>query len=389
MKEYGVAMRPRQPALKGTTFAGVLRRGPRGVAPLAITACVSLFVLAGCAHHDAPGMGTPVLYPLPPSPPRIAYLTSIDHADIFEPEAGKMEQFLFGRGAEAAQPISKPFGLAAGHETLLVCDTERNVVHVIDFKNRRADVLGAMGQGKLLKPVDVAIDERQNRYVADTLRRQVVVFGADNLADRALAGSQDEPFKPMAVEVHGGRLYVLNADMCRVEVLDPVTGELLDFFGEKGSGPGQMLWPGGLAVDEAGHAFVTDILTFRVEVFAPDGEPLRQFGRPGDRPGEFTRPKHLAAAPDGIVYIVDAGLQRVAMFDDQDRVLMLFGGPGSDPGDLTLPGGIAVDRSLLPHFEDYVPDGFQADYLVLVSDQFGVHRVNVYAFGRMKNAAEP
>ena len=59
------------------------------------------------------------------------------------------------------------------------------------------------------------------------------------------------------------------------------------------------------------------------------------------------------------------------MFDEKDRVLMLFGGPGSGPGDLTLPGGIAVDRSLLPHFEDYVPDGFQADYLVLVSDQFG------------------
>jgi hypothetical protein len=376
-------MRLRHPTSIGQFSRAPRRRDRIAVALVAAAVCSSLVIPMGCGRSGRTERRAPVLYPLPPSTPRIAYLTSIDHADIFEPQTGKMEQFLFGRNADVAQPISKPFGLAAGQETLLVCDTERNVVHAIDFKTGRADVMGAAGRGRLLKPVDVTMDKQGNRYVADTLRREVVVFDTRNQADRAIGGGGDDPFKPVAVDFYDGKLYVLNAVMHRVEVLDPNTGDVQLTFGEEGDGPGQMLWPSGLAVGPKGCVYVTDIVTFRVEVFGPDGEPLRHFGRPGNRPGEFTRPKHLAVGPDGIVYVADAGIQRVQMFDDQDRVLMLFGGPGSGPGDLMLPGGICVDASLLPHFADDIPEGFDAEYLVLVSDQFGARRVNVYAFGRM------
>ncbi len=376
-------MRPRHPTSIGPSFRAPRGRNRIAVALVAAAVCSSLAIPMACGPSGGTEGRAPVLYPLPPSTPRIAYVTSIDHADIFELQNGKMEQFLFGRNADVAQPISKPFGLTAGRETLLICDTERNVVHAINFKTRTADVLGAAGRGRLLKPVDVAMDEEGNRYVADTLRREVVVFDVRNQADRAIGGAGDAPFKPVGVDIYGGKLYVLNADMHRIEVLDPVTGDVQSTFGEQGDGPGQMLWPSGLAVGPEGRAYVTDIVTFRVEVFGPDGEPLRRFGRPGNRPGEFTRPKHVAVGPDGIVYVADAGIQRVQMFDDQDRVLMLFGGPGSGPGDLMLPGGVCVDTSLLPHFADEIPEGFDAEYLVLVSDQFGARRVNVYAFGRM------
>ena len=80
---------------------------------------------------------------------------------------------------------------------------------------------------------------------------------------------------------------------------------------------------------------------------------------------------------------MDAAFQRVQVFDSQGRVLMLFGGPGDEPGSLTLPAGICIDRTLLPHFADRIPPGFDAEYLVFVSDQFGAHRVGVYAFGSM------
>ena len=123
------------------------------------------------------------------------------------------------------------------------------------------------------------------------------------------------------------------------------------------------------------------LLNCRVQMFAPDGTVLRAFGQPGDRAGEFSRPKHVAVSDDGTVYVVDAAFQRVQMFDDQGRVLMLFGGPGSAPGSMTLPAGLCIDRTLLPFFADRIPAGFQADYLIFVSDQFGPSKISVYAFG--------
>lgn len=351
----------------------------------------AIAVLVGCSQRSATleQAREPVLYPLPPGSARVAYLTSINDSSVFGRESHRLTRFLFGREAEAGQTITKPFGLAAGHDTLLVCDTQQNVVHVFDFKQGRCDTLGAGGRGRLLKPVAVTMDDQANRYVADALRGEVVVFSPENRPIRAFGRAGDEPFKPVAIAFHDGRLWVLNAAAHRVEVMNPDDGELIASFGEKGSGLGQMLWPGGLAVDDEGRAYVTDMLNFRVQSYGPDGVVLDNFGSPGDRAGQFSRPKHLAVAPDGIIYVVDAGFQRVQMFDDQGRVLMLFGGPGPDPGSMTLPGGICIDRSLLPYFADYLPRGFEADYLVFVSDQFGPRKVNVYAFGRMNSAPNP
>ena len=395
-------LREESRGMAGKMLRWILRCAQNDVQRLVLPlVSLTLAVLPGCSQLAVRAVQTPepAVYPSPPASPRIVYLASIDDAGIFRQRSHRMARFLFGRDAEGNQRITKPFGLAAGNDTLLVCDTRQNVVHVFDFKARRCETLGADGRGRLLKPVAVAMDDQGNRYVADPLRKEVVVFSPDNQADRAIGSSGTDPFKPVAVAFHGGRLFVLNAAMHRVEVLDPTTGDVLDFFGEEGNGPGQMLRPAGLAVDSQGRVYVADLLNFRVLVYASDGSTLRTFGEAGDRAGQFSRPKHLSVGPDGIVYVVDAGFQRVQMFDDLGRVLMLFGGPrrmnagapeapdSSDAGALTLPAGICIDRTLLPYFTERMPSGFQADYLLFVSDQFGVRKVNVYAFGRMTETA--
>ena len=52
-----------------------------------------------------------------------------------------------------------------------------------------------------------------------------------------------------------------------------------------------------------------------------------------------------------------------------------------------MPAGIALSRSLLPFLADRIPDGFAADYLIFVSDQFGPWGVRIYAFGRGKGSS--
>lgn len=349
---------------------------------------LALIAPAGCLQ-PATNLGAvpkPILYPLPPAAPRVAYLTSIDGTAFMGQQTSPVARFLFGRDSETAGTITKPFGLAAGDETLLVCDTRQNVVHVFDFKSGQAGRMGDTGRGRLLKPVAVAMDDQANRYVADAGRGEVVVFSSQGVPIRALTaegGSGETDFKPVAVAYRDGRLYVVNAAAHRVEVLDPESGALIRTIGERGSEPGQMLFPNGLAIDAEGRILVTDMLNCRVQVFAPDGRLVRSFGRPGDRAGEFSRPKHLAVGTDGTVFVVDAAFQRVQVFDSQGRVLMLFGGPGNEPGGLILPAGVCVDRTLLPHFADWMPAGFDAEYLIFVSDQFGKHKIAVYAFGAM------
>jgi len=235
----------------------------------------------------------------------------------------------------------------------------------------------------------VAMEDQGNRYVADTFRRQVVVFSPNNEAIRELGHPGDDKFKPVSLAFFQGKLYVLNGARHQIEVWAPDTGQVLQVIGEQGEGPGQMLFPNGIALDDAGQIYVTDTLNCRVQVFAPDGNLVRMFGEPGDRAGEFSRPKHLVIGPEGVIYVADAGFQRVQMFDSEGRVLMLFGGSGTEPGSMVLPAGICIDKTLLPYFADRIPAGFDAEYLIFVSDQFSPHKVGIYAFGNSATSKAP
>ena len=57
--------------------------------------------------------------------------------------------------------------------------------------------------------------------------------------------------------------------------------------GQQGSSVGMRFSPYGVAVNERDEIAVTDIATYRVQVFSSDGTYLRSFGRKGDKQGEF------------------------------------------------------------------------------------------------------
>jgi len=103
-----------------------------------------------------------------------------------------------------------------------------------------------------------------------------------------------------------------------------------------------------------------------------------------DAPGNFARPKHVAVDDDGTVYVVDAAFQNVQMFNDRGDLLMFFGSGGFHEGAMSLPAGIAVADGELELLEPYVHPAFEAERFVLVTNQFGLHKVAVYALGRLK-----
>ncbi len=87
----------------------------------------------------------------------------------------------------------------------------------------------------------------------------------------------------LALDTVRNRLYVADAYNHRIAVLNPVNGQTLSTFGEKGEGPGQLGLGqyASLALDAAGNLYVSEATNGRVQVFDPDGKPLTTIGRKG------------------------------------------------------------------------------------------------------------
>ena len=51
------------------------------------------------------------------------------------------------------------------------------------------------------------------------------------------------------------------------------------------------------------------------------------------------------------------------------------------PGAFVLPSTLAVDKTSIPYFQEFVHPDFDVEYLLFVANQYGNHLVNVYAFG--------
>ena len=139
------------------------------------------------------------------------------------------------------------------------------------------------------------------------------------------------------------RLYVTDEWNHRVSVFD-TEGNLLDEWGQEGDGPGQLNRPSGITLDADENLLVVDTLNHRVQQLAPDGRFLAQWGGFGTGPGQLNMPWGVARNDAGEVYITDWRNDRVQQFTANGEFLRQWGGSGSDLGQFNRPAGIAVDR---------------------------------------------
>src|SRR3989454_937028 len=85
-------------------------------------------------------------------------------------------------------------------------------------------------------------------------------------------------------------------------------------FSRPGDGPGELIWPAGIALDSQGNVYVADHKNHRVQKFTPEGAFLMQFGHYGTGKGQLNRPTDVAIDPDGDVYVCDWANHRVQVF---------------------------------------------------------------------------
>ena len=346
-----------------------------------------VILLGGCASVEtkkAPS-GKTVFYPLPPDPPRIQFLTSINGASDIVPARRGLDFLLFGERDKPSpvDALQQPHGIAVHEGRIYVCDRVGGAVKVIDTQKRRFYPLNAPGQ-IIQAPTNMCIDSDGYKFIVETERGYIHVFDPQ---DEYKTSFQVKEGRPSGVVAVGKELFVSDLKNDRIQVLDRATGRLIRALGGKGSQPGQFLMPNAIARDAQGDLYVSDQMNYRFQKIDREGKPLLAAGQAGDSYGTFARPRGIDVGSDGTIYVTDANNEVVQMFNQQGQVLMAFGNFSASPGFLELPAGVAVDKSCLPFFSRYVDPRFEAEYLIFVVSSVGKARVGVYAFGHLKPEA--
>jgi hypothetical protein len=119
------------------------------------------------------------------------------------------------------------------------------------------------GEGQFILPHAVTTDPEGLVYVADRTKWRVEVFTPEGV----FLGQWTHIGKPYGIiYADDGCFYVCDGDNARVTKLDR-SGRILGFFGEKGSGPGQLSTAHDIAIAENGD-ILTAHLYGRVQLFS-------------------------------------------------------------------------------------------------------------------------
>jgi len=343
-------------------------------------------LLSGCAGFSEKEEQS-VFYPPLPSPPRIQYLTSFsDPRDLVTDETG-FSDFVLGEKEKGVTLINKPYGVAIKDGVLYVVDIRGPGYATFDLKNKKFDMIYGSFSSKMRKPINIAIDEQGNKYITDTIRSLVLVYDAQNKFVRIIGDG--ESFKPSDILIADNKLFITDIKNHRIVVLDKNTDAQLYTIGSVGSKEGELFYPTNLALGPDNYLYISETGNFRVQKFTLDGKFVKSFGKVGTGLGQFARPKGVAVDRDGRIHVVDAAFENVQMMNADGKLLMFYGEPGSNKANINLPTDIFIDYDNVEYFRRYAKPGFEMEYIVLVSSQFGDSKVNVFGFGKMKDMDYP
>ena len=299
-------------------------------------AVAALAVFALGAGQRAPQPRPDLVWPPPPDPARVRFVRSLDplsargRPSLFS----RLARVIVGRTDDPA--MQQPYGIAVGPDRrVYVADTTGRALHVYTMDTPGYSTIKVDGDSL----IGVAVAAGRI-YVTDSVSGRVICLDARG---RTLwtRGTRDGFLRPTGIAASSDRIYVVDTLRHRVTILSPA-GDVLEGFGEHGTGPGQFNFPTNIARGADGRLYVADTMNFRVEIFDRDGRFLRTFGQLGDGSGDFARAKGIGVDSENHVYVVDGLNDVVQVFDEDGQLLLGFGESGSGDGQFWLPTGLAV-----------------------------------------------
>jgi sugar lactone lactonase YvrE len=237
--------------------------------------------------------------------------------------------------------LERPLGVAV--------DKEGNV-WVIDRTTPRVEEFNEGGQflrqfgssgsgnGQFMGPCGIAISPAGNIVVSDITNNNVQIFSPTGQFIRKITTTTDGAVfqDPYAIAPGSGEMALWISDVATHKVYGfSETGTLLKTLSQP------MNYPSGLATDSAGTLWVSDTNENRIMKFSPAGAFLMQFGSMGTGNGQFVNPTSIAAAPSGNIMVSDATNNRLQEFQPNGVYLRQFGSAGTGLGQVTEERGLA------------------------------------------------
>lgn len=106
--------------------------------------------------------------------------------------------------------------------------------------------------------------------------------------------------------------------------------------------------PVGITVGPDGNVYVPDTHYQRVIVYTPAGKEIRRWGSLGHDDGQFIYPTDVAFDSKGNIFVSEYGdNDRVQVFSPQGKFLYKFGSFGQAPGQFSRPQDMVIDHDIL------------------------------------------
>ena len=148
------------------------------------------------------------------------------------------------------------------------------------------------------------------------------------------------------------RVYVSDEHTHRISIFES-SGEFVSSWGVHGSGPGELDGPSGIAFNGAEDLYVVDHQNNRVQKFTKDGRYLASFGEGGSRAGQLDLPWGVTIAASGDVYVADWQNDRILQFSGEGAFVDHYGESGRGDGQFHRPSSVAVDEEGYMYVADW------------------------------------
>ncbi|MFN7992695.1 MAG: 6-bladed beta-propeller [Bryobacteraceae bacterium] len=306
-----------------------------------------------------------IVWPNPPEVARIRFVElftgeKVDHAKDGEKKKPKKQSWMDRlAGTESADQIDitklplqliRTCGLAVDSKGLIyAADQGVGAIFIWDpvtgavktIRNGREAHFGLIN--------GLAVDDNDRLFVGDIKLNRVLVLNSKHQPEATIGAGELLTPGGLAIDTENRQLYVVDTGNDVVRVYDADTFKPLRVLGTPGkkhtlTDPGNFSLPTNVAVDSEGDVYITDTFNNRVQIFDGDGNFVSMFGKHGDGVGQFERPKGIAVDCDRHIWVVDAAQDRVKVYDREGRLLIYFGEHGEYPGRFMGAYGITIDN---------------------------------------------
>jgi tripartite motif-containing protein 71 len=190
--------------------------------------------------------------------------------------------------------------------------------------------------GEFNEPADIMVDKNGNLYAIDVENQRIQVFSKNGKPLRTWGtfgtglGELNRPLN-LAFSPDEKTIYVVDSYNSRVQAFDKdgnfkfSWGDANKAAGEIPGYSGKLVYPFGIAVDDNGFVYVTDVAGQKVNKYTGNGSFLQEWGSFGYEAGQFYKPKGIAVDDKGRIYVVDFGNHRAQIFDATGKFIDMFG----------------------------------------------------------------